>query len=198
MAERVVNLSDWEARAWLAGATQLRRPVAFDAESFAEPYICYSDKGHSGPGAYVTESEYEEEGSMFVRSPYAVGDVLLGRETWLVRGQGKSVIYRADYSGVDAAGIAGMYSDRGWRSSATMPRWAVRQRRRVTGVCVERIQDTTNHDACAMNPTIHCQEHAPMKMCRDQFAALWDARHGARHPWASNPWTFVYSLEVAT
>ena len=51
-----------------------------------------------------------------------IGDHIWARETFLPRARGKAALYRADYDECEAAGLAEMYSDKGWKPSIFMPR----------------------------------------------------------------------------
>lgn len=126
------------------------------------------------------------------------GDRLWVRETWLPRNNGTRFFYRADLDPVEAAGISGMYSDKGWRPSIFMPRWASRITLEIVSVRVERLQDISEEDAKAEGvtggyqgwniPEDRHQWHHPH---RASYSALWDSINGKKHPWESNPFCWV-------
>lgn len=135
------------------------------------------------------------------------GDRIWVRETWLPRAEGTQAIYRADYSDVEAAGLAGMYSDRGWRPSIFMPRWASRITLELTDVRVERLQQITEADAIAEGaPCIDNPDHDPGDPMDDPpqthlagFIDLWQKLNGPRgFGWDVNPWVWVISFRRIT
>ncbi len=88
----------------------------------------------------------------------------------------------------------------GWRSSIYMPRWASRLTLNVTAVRAERLQEISCADAIregipapVSSQTIDCDTPDP----RDDFKSLWDSTNGKKHPRESNPWVWVYEIDVA-
>lgn len=78
-----------------------------------------------------------------------------------------------------------------------MPAWAARHWLRVKAVRVERLQTISEADAtaegCAWRPSAtRCTEATNVAVFRE----LWDRLNAARgHPWADNPFVWVYSFE---
>ena len=139
MRERAINLRDWEVRALLAGADVIVRPVVpqppaivgrFNYDASFDRYMPRMKNNFPT----VVDAIY---------SPYAVGDVLWGRECWAaiwpeghengwvgerrIRDDECVIEYRAD-SGAKYPGTWPDDSDPEeaprWRSSTHMPRWA--------------------------------------------------------------------------
>ena len=159
--------------------------------------------------------------------PYgAVGDHLWLRETWqhadwtedgepFVRYRaddavrfcadtpaGEALVDRwADLS--DAANIAidGKASDRRWRPSIFMPRWASRITLEITGVRVERLQEIAPEDCIAEGISPDMETHAGQYWREDavgQYRDLWDSLNAKRAPWAANPFVWCISFKNVT
>ena len=131
-------------------------------------------------------------------APYRPGDILWVRETWAhvneSIGMGlktKKIIYRANYSDIEAEGWK-------WRPSIHMPREAARIFLRVTDVRVERLQEIDEAGALAegAKPLSVGTYH---RTAREDFAIAWDdtIKLAAReyYGWAANPWTWVIEFE---
>jgi hypothetical protein len=124
------------------------------------------------------------------RCPYGKpGDQLWVREKWRptvnISKSESSIYYAADgVSKVDKrAGVLWrMATASRWRPSIHMPRWASRLTLEVTGVRVQRLDDTGEDDARAEGVV-------------DTFAfeELWDSING-KGAWAANPWVWVVSF----
>lgn len=219
MKERPILFSAPMVRAILAGTkTQTRRVAKLpiddaldDGERIDLAWL--NGDGHAGPGWYVAEAEYPEEGSHFVRCPYGVpGDRLWVRETW-ARGdaycdpEAESVLYSADGQLV-VLGVGGTPDRRlgawivhednrcsvRWRPSIHMPRWASRITLEVTGVRVERLQDISEEDARAEGFGF---EPPSTVDPREGFRLAWSGLNGKRAPWASNPWVWAVEFKRA-
>lgn len=81
-----------------------------------------------------------------------------------------------------------------WRPSIHMPRWAARLFLRVESVRVERLQEITERDAKAEGVRAISQTDVRRQATytdRQDFAQLWNAINGKRHPWELNPWVWV-------
>lgn len=94
--------------------------------------------------------------------------------------------------------IDGRASDRCWRPSIHMPRWASRITLEVTGVRVERLHAIAGRDVLAegvdngkSNPA---QGERWENMQRMAFEALWSEINGAES-WKANPWVWVVSFK---
>lgn len=111
------------------------------------------------------------------RCPYGhAGDLLIGRETWLSRAQGKEALYRADFDLTEAAGIGGMYG--GWKSSMVMPWSLSRLRLPVVETWPARLQNMTA--AMAIEEGVDSLA---------AYVSLWGKINPAE-PWSSNPWVW--------
>ena len=85
-----------------------------------------------------------------------------------------------------------------------MPRWASRITLEVTGVRVERLQQTSEEDARAEGAMFHDgrgighsgwrHDYADVHDdARSSFAAIWQSINGPKS-WAVNPWVWVVSF----
>ena len=223
MTERAINLRDWEVRALLAGAA----PKRWGADVIVRPIV-------PQPPAIVGRFNYDASFDRYmprmknnfptvvdaIYSPYAVGDVLWGRECWAaiwpeghengwvgerrIRDDECVIEYRAD-SGAKYPGNWPDDSDPEeaprWRSSMHMPRWACRIERAVATVRPVRVQDLDDEtliERIGYDGTLYlCPRCAPPSHyepdVRRWFAEQWDA-DWPEYPYAGNPWGWV--LEV--
>lgn len=130
------------------------------------------------PGVVFADSENWEAATCreLFWCPYAPGDMIYVRETpWAIRGD--------------------------WIPSR-MPRWASRLTLIVTDVQARRLREAIS---CAQaiaegvprpanELTIDCDTPDP----RQSYGRMWDARHGKRYPWSSNPWVwFLFFRPIA-
>ena len=90
-----------------------------------------------------------------------------------------------------------------WRPSIHMPREAARLFLRVTGVRVERLQETTPAQAVSEGCT-ECANFNPLLESRSQmllepFMKLWNSTvkpaYIPRYGWEANPWVWVIEFE---
>lgn len=124
------------------------------------------------------------------------GDRLWVRETFLPRANGSAAIYRADHDEVDAAGLAGLYSDKGWKPSIFMPRKLSRITLEVTEVRVERVQNISDSDCEAegVRPSVDGTGkdwRADESGWRRTYRHVWDSINGN---WDANPWVWCVSF----
>ena len=180
--------------------------------------------------------------SIPVKPPFGrVGDLIRVRETWAQKvGEYKfAVAYKADGVGGSCGQYGGEYEfyphtyivgvadkeklghwvGRGyygpWKSPITMPEWASRFTLRITGLCVERVQDVDNGSAMLCGackseywnpseldsrPFEECWhddcffwEHYPLEIYKRQWYA--DYRYTA--PWGLNDLVWRYDFELA-
>lgn len=186
MKERPIIFNAHSVQAILAGEkTQTRRVV--------KPQPAGNDFGKAfgyPPGSYTDNS-----GDLWPCPYGATGDRLWVRERWAVKPlydlkkpsripHNAQVYYQAD---VDLTPW-----ERGkWRPAIFMPRWASRITLAVTAVQVERLQDITDSDAIAEG--VQAQAGPGEVVC--EFARLWDAVSGHKHPWDSNPYVWAVTFE---
>ena len=142
------------------------------------------------------------------RIPYAPGDILWVRETWMPCASIDSFLtdtnlyaYKADYVDGDTPGK--------WRPSIHMPKEAARLFLRVTDVRVERVQDISVEDVVAEgaggvdneirnpDPNTHESIRAWNRgWAQHVFSKRWDTRSAKRgYGWDSNPFVWVVSFE---
>ena len=90
-------------------------------------------------------------------------------------------------------------SDRKWRPSIFMPRWASRITLEITDIRVERLQDISEEDA--ENEGISFLRYVPdvdeTLTAKELFMCLWDAINGKSpgKSWANNPWVWVVEFK---
>lgn len=99
----------------------------------------------------------------------------------------------SDQSNYDIDGTA---SDRRWRPSIHMPRWASRITLEVTGVRVERLQDISEADALAEGVD-SLPLDTRLATPRLDFSALWESINGSGS-WDANPWVWVVEFRRIT
>ena len=156
-------------------------------------------------------------GIFHIPCPFGVpGDRLWVRETIKATpghpGSGQwRISYAADDAGVNLSlALPGdkrlRYSlSRQTIPSATMPRWASRLTLEVASVRIERLQEIGDEDLDLFGIRCHnCNgfgtvrahgffDDCPDDRCGDPAAlcrSQWEADHGKRHPWDSNPWVW--------
>lgn len=163
MSDKPIIFSAESVRAILAGGkTQTRRVIKPQPTL---PYLWYGII--NGYQAWTDNAQQGEKGNREERRcPYAVGDRLWVRESWLpdppqdgswdyygfTDGEiynfdalpkrfkkPEHVIYKASWNGIDLR----------WRSLIHMPRWASRLTLEVVSVRVERVQEISEADAIA-------------------------------------------------
>ena len=127
------------------------------------------------------------------RPPYQPGDILWVRETWQTK-RGGGYLYKADTIGsfdlfMTPEGRVVNYIP--WRPSIHMPREAVRIFLRVTGVCVERLQEITYDEAI--------REGADRGRALNNFEWIWNhtikPADLSAYGWEANPWVWVFDFE---
>ena len=126
------------------------------------------------------------------KSPYKTGDILWVRETWSI--SDGSYLYRAwPGEGMEPENQDWAMREMGlkWRPSIHMPREAVRIFLRVTGVCVERLQEITYDEAI--------REGADRGRALNNFEWIWNhtikPADLSAYGWEANPWVWVFDFE---
>lgn len=200
MSEKPILFSAPMVRAILNGRkSQTRRLIKPQPDC---PYVG-TDHWHDSPRGSDTLGPIR-------RIPYAPGEVMWVRETWMPCASIDSFLtdtnlyaYKADYVDGDTPGK--------WRPSIHMPKEAARLFLRVTDVRAERVQDIAfldaldegikadfvppdgwlEDDAIAIAGAMRAQNGAI-----DAFRALWDTLNAKRgYGWDANPWVFVHTFE---
>lgn len=210
--ERPILFSGDMVRAILDGRkTQTRRPVKPQPESSGFQGMTWAELGACN------------------KKPFGrIGDRLYVRETWtttsynnLCHESDSEVVYKADGQPWEE------YEGWRWRPSIHMPRWASRITLEVTGVRVERVQDTSFEDMCAEgllkwvssvgrgnlgkirpDPELPYKEYeSPVEQLANElesemrycWAALWDSLYAKRGlGWDANPWAWVCEFRQIT
>lgn len=129
------------------------------------------------------------------------GDLIYVKESWLARANG--AIYRADFDSIEAAGIAGMYSEKGvWRSPIFMPKKVARLFLEIVSIRVQRVRDISEDDAVAEGYSTHGMNlvTAPHGMlpCISLFRDGWDSINGKKYPWSSNSHVWCIEFKLNT
>lgn len=205
MKERQIPLTGDEVRAILAGTkTQMRRIV-----KNPDWHGCLTgDCPHESKADCAADLEADcplgQPGDMlWVREAWAETDDENGIPIVVYRAGGTRIIGSRDGKYESFDGTIGAYETTpGFRSGASMPRWASRLSLRIKSVRVERVQEISEEDACwegAMGPFptfSHGEigEGGPDSY-RDGFAGLWNSINGPG-AWARNDWVWVVGFEV--
>jgi hypothetical protein len=156
-----------------------------------------------------------------------VGDRLWVKETWRTsvccddkapsvletpgNGFGWPVWYAADGGAVTWRGAKeggpGFVNPGKTRVSIHMPRWASRITLAITSVRAEGLHDIGEADAKAEGAACRIAPGGDLAGAfaglggdvnyRAHFRDLWDSINGERAPWASNPWVWAVTFEVA-
>lgn len=200
MADRPIIFSAQMVRAILDGRkTQTRR--ALNQQPPAGTQFVMFDRGRS---MWMASDQFGH--GFLLKVPYAAGDTLWVRETWVraweMDEDGKpataeQTFYRAD-------GEPFSHWDNGdgttrdtvpWRPSIHMPRWASRIALRVADVRVQRLQDISEEDARAEGVSPHSDRRNSEPHVAS-YADLWNSLNSKRGlGWETNPWVAAISFE---
>jgi hypothetical protein len=193
VSPRSLPLSSWEVRAFLSGAAgMLCRPV--NPQPLNPPF-----SAKVMDGRMWWELNASDNWIRGMRSPLGVpGDRVVCKETWLWCYKTKHWLYKAEDSD-----IATCHVRSGWRSPIHMPREASRLTLQVKSVRVCKVSELSEEDAKAMGVAedgslcyvADTRSHQHLTS-NARLACLWDARFGKRHPWASDPWVWIYGVSV--
>jgi len=86
-------------------------------------------------------------------------------------------------------------SDKGWKPSIHMPRWASRIQLQVTGVRIERLQDISSEDVMAEGCfPIGDGGVIDSEAAVGAFSGLWNSINGPES-WDANPWVWVVEFK---
>lgn len=200
MADRPLNLRDWQVRAALDGRLS----------ALVVPLKPQPGPGQSAHVYSTAQVDWQVRGKFgralsSERFPLIVGDRYWCRETWGTgvrpdpfEGWRDGVEYRADDIGLDERDILPLHPvdapdgvdldayPHHWMSSAQMPRWASRITIIPTEVRACRLQEVTEDDARAMGSL------------GSHPAALvdyWVDRYG-RGAWGRNPWCAIARVDT--
>lgn len=216
MKERPILFSAAMIRAILAGQkTQTRRIVKPQPDSrTTRVSVCRDQWMGNGPsGNGVGTAQWDP----WRKSPFAAGDWLWVRETWLPDPDADSDAWHThdctyyEWSGcgsrIDSVPAQLQKPDHCiyradwdghdlvWRPSIHMPRWASRILLEIVSVRVERLQDISEADALAEGVK-HCEAeldtggnwYAPEEL----YSMLWTKINGwGDSGWNTNPWVWV-------
>lgn len=217
MTERPILFSGPMVRALLEGRkTQTRRVVTWQPPEWVGEiatgryHPTKTDRdGEEYPGSEIFGA-YDDQGEWGCRCPWAPGDLLYVRETFV---DGVVPKYRADYPDDQTEIIVGNNEHLpvwgvAWKPSIHMPKAAARIWLRVTDVRVERLQEITDEDAIAEGVTefggqfkgaYHAGDHMSGVSARECFARLWDSLNAKRgYGWDVNPWVWAITFSRAT
>ena len=194
--------------------TQTRRVMktqpgsnCFDKEPFDTEFRVYMDNLEDGPGAYVWDAEYPEDGYVEFHKPrYQPGDHIWVKETFdvgFVEGNNATLLYRADgklatvHLPDEKSNLQAQRAE--WKENSPsihMPRWASRIDLEVLTVGAERIQDISHEDIFkeGIDPgevrTIQRRETLSLGgATRYVFRELWDSINASPKKAKKNPYT---------
>jgi hypothetical protein len=149
--------------------------------------------GKPGDRLWVRETwqyyDWNEEGEPCIR--FSADNSTTWPEPGLDAWEDKLVDVWADLSRTENYSIDNRASDRRWRPSIHMPRWASRITLEVTGVRVERLQDISDHDALAEGAD---QIGDCDGACVAGFRRRLEYIHGPES-WDANPWVWVIEFK---
>jgi hypothetical protein len=210
--ERPILFSAPMVRALLAGTkTQTRR--ALRAQPVDTPHAGQAslNRTMTRPVFYAAWDKRAADGSTICICPYGVpGDRLWVREAWTFVGtlDPGVLVYRADYPACVPKHYENVppASALKWRPSIHMGRDQSRLTLKVTGVCVERLQDISEADCWAegieaVDGMFDSEIHAMAKRIHGKgfedavptYACLWESINGPGS-WNANPWVWCLSF----
>lgn len=223
MKETGIIMSGSQIPAILGGRmTQTRRVVE------PQPYLRDTTNIHREPikfwawlkgNEYETWPEHMKRQDLVEHCPYGqAGDRLWVRETCKIGGTyGKklekvSVLYRADdclkYEILHYQSGLLLASDKGWRPSIHMPKWACRLWLEITEARVEQINQISEEDAIAegmsceyvLNHVLPHYESGERYISANYypevFRQFWNSLNAKRgYGWDMNPWVWVLSFK---
>lgn len=229
-----ITLSDHEARRLAeTGKLLVVRPVVPQPPKGTHSLAWNANEGEDLPHLWLADNDYGEypgdvDFDPYVRCPFgAPGDVLVCKESWGVTDMYLKPEYAlaefnsgeptAAYTGnvpgpydiddIKAHTVYRTNSDRAffWRSSTTMPAWAVRFRPVVREAGVMRAGDIPGKDAEAMGldvaatlpafPPMGVDIDALVDMVGKQVLAAYWNRRFRKYRWEDNPWCWFARVE---
>lgn len=210
--ERSVIVRDWEARAWAAGRLGLIvRPVKM-VQFHPSDTPGYDWIFRRRPGG--TWEDYRTADLVASKwNPLGPpGTPIWGREAHRSSsiktefGISRAVEYLADGVSLEhprdrVLSLRQMAT----LSAATMPRWASRLHATVEAVRVQRVQEITHEEAIAAgcqgcnwvasSPYISGPHTDDGELPTEEFEREFRERWEREHPWASNPWVWLYEIK---
>ena len=191
--EKGIILHDWEVRAVLNGATQIRRVVKPQPRR-TEAQGILSDMEWWTWQTDVLYSPLALTDNVVTAAPFQPGQRLWVRETWKTIPDMKwcnehQLPYRVCYKADDS-------DDPPWRSPVTMFLDFSRITLEVTSVGAGRVQDLATDLDSLMALGWPSQEYDINGWSLwgpDWFSAHWNADN-PKYPWLSNPWNWVYGV----
>ena len=131
---------------------------------------------------------------------FLVGDRLWVKETWWAS-DGKAY-YRAHYGAGEYPQAMDIDDGDHWKSGRFMFKKYARLWLSVSAVRAERLQDITENDCIAEGIEDIGQRvgrlNGSYSTIFSLYQALWHSINGKTHPWASNPWVWVYTFRRVT
>lgn len=148
--------------------------------------------GKPGDRLWVRETwkylDWTEDGCPYIAYKADGTDTLrpVNDERWIERVED----VWADLSSSENYSVDNCASDRRWRPSIHMPRWASRITIEITGIRVERLHAIRAEDALAEGVEWDGMYEHP----RDNFISLWESING-HGSWDANPWVWVVEFK---
>jgi hypothetical protein len=223
--DRPITLMDWEVRAVLDGATQIRRVVKPQPIKDGDYWFWFREY----PDRDSTWIQWSEE-DLRELIPHAeevgidIPHYKPGRRLWVrerffawsggAAGLGDDILFDGDteipsliednnallYDRELSNGIVGKWS---WHAAITMPHWASRITLEVVSVVAGRVQEITAemraHDIWDMgyNQLAPRYDVESLEAATDWLIAHWNADN-PKYPWRDNPWNWVYEVRRLT
>ena len=152
-------------------------------------YMMSNDKTH----AIECGPDYPDDHNDEIKNTYGVpGDLLYIKEGVIIHG---SIPQLVGYY-MDGCRVTESWETR--RTAMFMPKWAARTWLKLTDVRVERLQDISEEDALAegIDDAWLVKNHVVPPRRSAYGLVMWDSINLKKHPWSSNPWTWVLEFQI--
>ncbi len=204
--DKGIILHDWEVRALLNGATQLRRPVKPQPEPFLDTHSrltwLHEHRAILGTAEELADfirlhAPYQSGQRLWVREEYGLNnETEVGIRAIAIHYKDGQVLYiRRDLR------MRRPPPETQWYPAVTMPRWASRITLEVTSTGAGRVQEMTDDESdatCFYGDLPHklfphlFDDSGSLSMV-ECFGVVWDADN-PKYSWRDNPWNWVYGV----